>query len=52
MTFQLAVVQPVTHFGPGSSDKNISGAKAYVRRAADQGADLVLLPETYSRRVA
>lgn len=47
MSFQLAVVQPVTEFGPGSREKNVANARAYVRRAAAAGADLVLLPETY-----
>lgn len=47
MVFQLAVVQPVTHFGPGSRERNVANARAYVKQAADRGAQLVLLPETY-----
>ncbi|MEX2502430.1 MAG: nitrilase-related carbon-nitrogen hydrolase, partial [Trueperaceae bacterium] len=47
MTFELAVVQPVTIFGPGSREQNVANARRYVLEAADRGADLVLLPETY-----
>lgn len=47
MTFNLAVVQPVTHFGEGARAKNVEQARSYVRQAAQQGAQLVLLPETY-----
>jgi len=46
-TFELAVVMPVTIFGPGSREQNVANARAYVQDAADRGADLVLLPETY-----
>ena len=47
MTFDLAVVQPVTFFGAGSRERNVANARAYVTQASDQGAQLVLLPETY-----
>lgn len=47
MSFQLAVVQPVTLFGPRSRERNVANARAYVQQAANRGAQLVLLPETY-----
>lgn len=47
MTFELAVVQPVTMFGPGNREQNVANARRYVRQAGAEGADLVLLPETY-----
>lgn len=47
MTAKLGVVIPVTLFGPDSYEANIERAAAYVRSAAEQGAELVCLPETY-----
>ena len=47
MAVKLAVVVPVTLFGEGAYEANIQRAAEYVRTAADRGADLVCLPETY-----
>lgn len=44
---EIALVQPVTRFDPGSFDENVANAQDYVRAAASAGADLVVFPETY-----
>lgn len=44
---RIALVQPRTHFGPGSREKNLATAEAHVAEAAAAGADLVVFPETF-----
>lgn len=47
MAVRVAVVNARTYFGTGSYERNLEGAAGYVRAAAQQGAQLVCLPETY-----
>ena len=46
MTFRIAVVQPISH-RPGEDEKNIPDAVAAIGRAAAEGAQFVVFPETY-----
>jgi predicted amidohydrolase len=47
MTFRIAVAQPRTAFGDGARERNLATARAHLRRAAGQGADLVCFPESF-----
>lgn len=47
MTVKLGVVTPLTRFGDGAYEANLAGAARYVRQAAERGAQIVCLPETY-----
>lgn len=47
MTVTTALVIPLTAFGAGSYESNLSRTWQYVRQAAASGAQLVCLPETY-----
>jgi predicted amidohydrolase len=46
MTFRIAVVQPISH-RPGEDEKNIPDAVRHIERAAGDGANFVVFPETY-----
>ena len=46
MTFGIAVVQPISH-RPGEDEKNMPDAVAAIGRAAAEGAQFVVFPETY-----
>lgn len=47
MPFTLAVVNTLTRFGDDVAEANLAAAAEYVRRAAEGGARLVCLPETF-----
>jgi predicted amidohydrolase len=47
MSFRLAVVQPLTAFGPDAREQNLAGALRHATEAARQGAQLVCFPESY-----
>ena len=46
MTFRIAVVQPICH-RPGEDEANIADAVRHIERAAADGAQFVVFPETY-----
>src|SRR4051794_8639343 len=46
-TIRLAVVQPVTAFGPDARSENLATADRYVAQAAAANAHLVLFPESF-----
>jgi predicted amidohydrolase len=47
MSFNAAVVQTATIFGPGARDANLASARRYAGEAARRGAHIVCFPETY-----
>ncbi|MEE8109732.1 MAG: nitrilase-related carbon-nitrogen hydrolase, partial [bacterium] len=46
MGFRLAIVQPIA-YPPPEDEKNVAEAVRYVERAAEQGAEFVVFPESY-----
>ena len=46
MGFRLAIVQPIAS-PPPEDEKNVAEAVRYVERAAEQGAEFVVFPESY-----
>jgi predicted amidohydrolase len=46
MSVRIAVVQPIGH-APPDDERNVEEAVRHVERAAEQGAQIVALPETY-----
>jgi predicted amidohydrolase len=46
MSVRIAVVQPIGH-APPDDERNVEEAVRYVERAAEQGAQIVAMPETY-----
>src|SRR5438309_2105586 len=47
MHVNVAVVQPMTVFGPESREQNMATAREYVIDAAARGAQVVCFPETF-----
>ena len=46
MSLKIAVVQPMAH-QPPDDEKNVADAVAYIKQAAEQGAEFVAFPESY-----
>ncbi len=46
MSIRIAVVQPLAH-APPQDQKNVADAKAFIKRAAEDGAHFVCFPESY-----
>ncbi len=46
MSFKIALVQPMAH-PPPDDEKNVADSVAYIKQAAEQGADFVTFPESY-----
>ena len=46
MSFRIAVVQPLSH-PPAGAEANVADAVDHIAQAARDGADFVVLPETY-----